>query len=259
MKIKNLKNYGIPSYILNLWEKHYSSYLLPVQEDAVINYGILDDQENKNLLVIAPTSSGKTFIGEMAAITQVTHLHKIIYLAPFRSLAEEKYRHFKNLYSNCGVDMVISTRDRREDDHHLIQGDYKMAVLAYEKFNYFLLKYPEFLAEVSLVIIDEMQMINHPKWGPLLEDVIEQLLKKDLINLRIIALSAFIENQEALLKWFPAQALISYQYPVELRQGIVRDGIFKYISSNKKNTYRREIFFQPETVCDNCFEDYQRT
>ena len=42
MKIKRLKNYGIPSYILNIWEKHYSSYLLPVQEDAVINYGILD-------------------------------------------------------------------------------------------------------------------------------------------------------------------------------------------------------------------------
>jgi len=126
-----------------------------------------------------------------------------------------------------------------------------MAVMAYEKFHYFLWKYPEFLSEVSLVIIDEMQMINHPKWGPLLEDVIEQLLKKDLINLRIIALSALLENQEALLKWFPAQALISYQYPVELRQGIVRDGIFKYISSNKKkNTYRREIFFQPETVCD---------
>ena len=257
MKIKSLKNYGIPSYILNLWEKHYSPYLLLVQENAVINYGILDDQENKNLLVIAPTSSGKTFIGEMAAITQVTHLHKIIYLVPCRSLAEEKYRHFKNLYSSCGVDLVISTRERREDDHHIIQGDYKMVVLAYEKFNYFLLKYPEFLSEVSLVIIDEMQMINHPKWGPLLEDVIEQLLKKDLINLRIIALSALIENQEALLKWFPVQALISYQYPVELRKGIVRDGIFKYISSDKKkNTYRREIFFQPETVCDNCFEDY---
>jgi helicase len=257
MKIKSLKNYGIPSYILNIWEKHYSPYLLPVQEDAVINYGILDDKESKNLLVIAPTSSGKSFIGEMAAITQVTHLHKIIDLVPFRSLAEEKYRHFKNLYSSCGVDIVISTRDRREDDHHLIQGDYKMAVLAYEKFHYFLWKYPEFLSEVSLVIIDEMQMINHPKWGPLLEDVIEQLLKKDLINLRIIALSALLENQEALLKWFPAQALISHQYPLELRQGIVRDGIFKYISSNKKkNTYRREIFFQPETVCDNCFEDY---
>jgi len=41
MKIKDLKNYSIPSYILNIWEKHYSPYLLPLQEDAVRNYGIL--------------------------------------------------------------------------------------------------------------------------------------------------------------------------------------------------------------------------
>jgi len=41
MKIKNLKNYDIPSCILNIWEKHYSPYLLPVQEEAVKNYGIL--------------------------------------------------------------------------------------------------------------------------------------------------------------------------------------------------------------------------
>jgi hypothetical protein len=42
MKIKNLKNYGIPSYILNIWEEHYSPYLLPLQEDAVKKYGILN-------------------------------------------------------------------------------------------------------------------------------------------------------------------------------------------------------------------------
>jgi len=90
IKIRNLKNYGIPSHIVNIWEKDYSPYLLPLQEDAVRNYGILncngstglprrsasrndkkgasrnDGVANQNLLVIAPTSSGKTFIGEMA-------------------------------------------------------------------------------------------------------------------------------------------------------------------------------------------------
>ncbi|MBU1428333.1 hypothetical protein KKB07_05695, partial [bacterium] len=93
MKIKDLKNYGIPSYFIKIWEKNNSPYLLPLQEDAVKNYGILDCGEEidsrvrgndraKNLLVIAPTSSGKSFIGEMAAISQVIHHKKIIYLLP---------------------------------------------------------------------------------------------------------------------------------------------------------------------------------
>jgi len=245
MKIKRLKNYGIPSYILNIWEKHYSPYLLPIQEEAVRNYGVLDCDEgstrlprrfaprndnrevarndNNNLLVVAPTSSGKTFIGEMAATTQVIHQKKVIYLVPLRCLAEEKYRHFKSLYNNWGLEIVVSTRDHREDDHRIIRGNYKIAVMVYEKFYYFLLKHPDFLIDVSLVVIDEMQLINNPKWGPLMENLIDHLQRKNG-HLRIIALSALIENQEALLKWFPAQFLLSYQRPVELRKGIVRRG-----------------------------------
>ena len=162
MKIKDLKNYGIPSYFINIWKKQPSPYLLPLQEDAVKNYGVLDCGEgsmrlprrdaprndkkekgrmqyastrmgsrvrgnvkrgngndikgstglprrdaprndkvaNNNLLVIAPTSSGKSFIGEMAAISRVSHYQKVIYLLPLRSPAEKKYRHLfksKNL------------------------------------------------------------------------------------------------------------------------------------------------------------------
>ena len=273
MKIIKLKNYGIPSYIVNIWEKHYSRYLLPLQEDAVRNYGILDYGENKihphpalspqgrgndkdkNLLVIAPTSSGKTFIGEMAAIAQVIHLQKIIYLVPLRALADEKYRHFKNLYSHCGIDVVISTRDRKEDDHHIISGDYDVAVMVYEKFYYFCLMCPQFLDIVSLVIIDEFQLINDSKWGPLLEDIVGHINRKNK-NIKIIAFSAFIEEQVALLRWFPARTLLSSQRPVELRKGIVRGGIFEYITSKKKENYKKEVFFKPEAVRENCFDDY---
>lgn len=90
MKIKDLKNYGIPSYFIKIWEKNNSPYLLPLQEDAVKNYGILDYNKNQNLLVIAPTSSGKSFIGEMAAISRITHHKKIIYLVPLRSPGRRK-------------------------------------------------------------------------------------------------------------------------------------------------------------------------
>jgi len=262
MKIKDLKNYGISSCFIKILEKNNFPHLLPLQEDAVKNYGVLDCG---NLLLIAPTSSGKSFIGEMAAISRVTHHQKVIYLLPLRSPAEEKYRHFKNLYNNLGADTVLSTRTHREEDYRIIGGNYKIAVMAYEKFNYFLLKYPEILKDVSLVVIDEMQAINHPKWGPLLEDIIEHLHKhkKELAHLKIIGLSAFIENQKAFLKWFPipqTRTLLSYQYPVKLRKGMVRDGVFKYITSinNNNNTCicRKEIFFKPKSVRDNSFEDY---
>ena len=66
------------------------------------------NERDKNLLVTAPTSSGKTFIGEMAAIAQAIHLQKIIYLVPLRAMADEKYRHFNKLYSHCGTDITVS-------------------------------------------------------------------------------------------------------------------------------------------------------
>ena len=278
MKIEKLKNYGIPSYIINIWEKHYSPYLLPLQEDAVKKYGVLDygegntrlprrsvprndkkggsrNDKNRNLLVIAPTSSGKTFIGEMAAIAQASNLQKIIYLVPFREMADEKYRHFKNLYSHCEIDIVISTRNRNDDDRNIIFGDYDVAVISYERFYYLCLMHPHFLDIVSLVIIDEMQLINDSKLGPLLEDIVDQIDRKNK-NIKIISLSAFIEGQDALVKWFPGRTLISYQRPVELRKGIVRDGVFEYITSKEEKNYQKEVFFKPEAVGDNCFEDY---
>jgi helicase len=188
MKIKNLEIYDIPPYLLDIWERHYSPYLLPVQEEAVRHYGVLDYEEgnneiaalpsvvrkdknrNKNLLVIAPTSSGKTFLGEMAAITQAIHQKKAIYLIPLRSLAEEKYQHFKKLYTgtDCKIKILVSSRDRREDDKKIIKVDYQIAIMVYEKFNYFLLKYPQLLKGTSLIIIDELQMIHDPSREPLL-------------------------------------------------------------------------------------------
>ena len=38
------------------------------------------------------------------------------YLVPLRSLAEEKYHHFRELYADCNINTLISSRDRREDD-----------------------------------------------------------------------------------------------------------------------------------------------
>jgi len=290
MKMRDLEVWGVPSYVVDIWEKKYSRYLLPVQEEAVRHYGVLEyngsggiaaltsfarnDRErmdsrfhgndikgggndrNGNLLVVAPTSSGKTFIGEMAAITQVVREKKTIYLVPLRSLAEEKYHHFKDLYADCDINTLISSRDRREYDKRIIKGDYQAVVMVYEKFNCFLLEFPDFLRDVSLVIIDEMQMIHDPVRGPLLEEIIAYI-KKNKPELKIIGLSAYLDNVAEFLNWISANSLLSYRRPVELRKGFVREGTFKYITHNSC-CCGEETFFAPDEVRDNCYEDYLR-
>ena len=267
MKMRDLEIWGVPSYMVDIWEKNYSPRLMPVQEKAVRYYGVLDygsskespyryipRNDHQNLLVIAPTSSGKTFIGEMAAVTQAIHHKKTIYLVLLKTVAEEKYRRFKKMYHACGIEVTISSRDRKEDDKNIGSGRFEIAIMVYEKFHYFLLKYPAFLSGVSLVIIDEMQVINDPDRGPLLEEILVHLQKQEH-KIKIISLSAFLDNQGGFLEWFPCRVLSSYLRPVELRKGIVREGIFKYITHNEKKV-GEEVFFHPLAVRDNCREDY---
>jgi helicase len=47
MKMRDLEVWGVPSYMVDIWEKNYSPYLLPVQEKAVRDYGVLDYEEGK--------------------------------------------------------------------------------------------------------------------------------------------------------------------------------------------------------------------
>ena len=263
--MRSLEEYGIPSYIIDIWEKNYSPFLLPIQEEAVKYYGVLDYEEGRGdnnnlidsrfLLTLSPTSSGKTFIGEMAAITQAIHYKKAIYLAPLRSLAEEKYRHFKKLYSgkDCPIKILISSRDHREDDHKIIEGEYEIAIMVYEKFNYFLLKYPSLLENISLIIVDELQMIHDPERGPLLEEMIKTI-RKNNSRIKLIGLSAYLENEAGFLNWLPAHHLLSLVRPVELRKGILREGTFRYITHNKEE-YGEEEFFKVQENQDYSYED----
>ena len=61
MKIKSLKNYGIPSHILNIWGKHPSPYLLPIQEEAVKKYGVLScGEESDEIAALSSKARNQT-------------------------------------------------------------------------------------------------------------------------------------------------------------------------------------------------------
>ena len=260
IKMEQLEYFGIPSYIINIWKKNYSDTLLPVQEKAVRQFGLLQHGYSNNinideyrkisnpLLVVSPSSSGKTLVGEMAAIKEIITQKKVIFLVPLRVLAEEKYQHFQNLYQSAGLKVKVSSGDHRHHDRDIIGGDFHIAVIVYEKFYYLQLQYPGFLNNVSLVVADEIQLINDLQRGPRLENNLDCLRMRNP-NIRIIALSAFSENTIHLAKYLGASVLFSSYRPLELRKGIVRNGIYQYIEHNTSIT-GKEVFFAK----DDAFE-----
>ena len=64
MNIQELTKYGVERSLIEIWQSCGYERLLPVQRLAVQRYNLFGGE---NLLVSAPTSSGKTFVGEMAA------------------------------------------------------------------------------------------------------------------------------------------------------------------------------------------------
>ena len=64
MDFDALVGFGVEEGVIEAWKSGFGKSLLPVQERAVKG-GLLT---GKNLIVFAPTSSGKTAIGEMAAV-----------------------------------------------------------------------------------------------------------------------------------------------------------------------------------------------
>src|SRR6266511_1298947 len=63
LAVSDLASLGAPPELVEVWNKHVRE-LTGVQERPV-RAGALDGQTN--MLVVAPTSSGKTFVGELAA------------------------------------------------------------------------------------------------------------------------------------------------------------------------------------------------
>ncbi|MBI1319718.1 MAG: DEAD/DEAH box helicase [Candidatus Hydrogenedens sp.] len=226
MRMRELLAYKVPEPVVDLWESQESGRLLPLQEMVVKRYDLFG---TGNLLVQAPTSSGKTFIGEMAALHTALRRKKVVYLVPLKALAEEKYREFHRKYADYGVQVIISTRDHREHDRRLEDGDFSVAVVVYEKLAQLLVRRPERIGEIDLVIADELELLSDPERGAMTELLLTRILQGDC---RLIGLSAVIGHADRLAKWMRAQLVYYERRPVELRYGVLFEGKFRYRTYN---------------------------
>ncbi len=218
MKITDL---SLAPSALEFLAKQGITKLYPPQEESV-NAGLLDGQ---NLLVSAPTASGKTLIATLAIMRFLaTKEGKIVYLTPLRALASEKFSEFKKLEKidlGRAIKVAISTGDFDSVDKESENAD--IIVLTNEKMDSIIRHSAEWVDKIGLVVADEVHLIGDSDRGPTLEIVLTRL--KELQNKpQILALSATITNSDELSKWLSCILVSSDWRPVPLTEGVFDGG-----------------------------------
>lgn len=241
--LRTLADVGFPPALIDAWAGAIPS-LNALQLEAINEYGILDGQ---HLVVCAPTSSGKTMIGELAALKGVLNRRRALFLLPLKALVADKRRHFEQVYGSFGVRTVEATGET-EDITPLLRGHYDIALLTYEKFAAIALTYPHVLEQSSTVVIDEVQMIADPSRGANLEFLLTlvRMRRRQRIEPQVIALSAVIGNTNGLERWLGARLLRRTERPVPLDEGLLlANGRFRYIDADTGTEITTDPLIRP--------------
>ncbi len=189
--------------------------LYPPQEEA-----IGPALAGENLVLAIPTASGKSLIAYLALLKAVLNGGKALYIVPLRALATEKYEDLKR-FEELGIRVALSMGDYDSDEPTLVS--YDIIIATSEKADSLLRHRTHWLKQLSVVVANEVHLINDPGRGPTLEVTLAKLRQ---VNPRaqVIALSATIANSAELSRWLEARHIVSDWRPVPLKEGVYFDG-----------------------------------
>jgi replicative superfamily II helicase len=229
--VSSLASFGFPPDLIDIWRGSIPS-LNELQQDAINHFGLLNGE---HLVVSAPTSSGKTMIGELAALQGYLKGDRSFMLLPLRALVNDKHAEFVKKYGAYGLRVIRSTGEISDNNEVLLRGKYDIALLTYERFAALAVTGPHILRQVGLVVVDEVQMITDRNRGANLEFILTLLKAQRLFGVepQIIALSAVIGDTHGFESWLSARLLMSDKRPVPLDEGLIDlSGQFRYIGAD---------------------------
>ena len=221
---------GIPQEIVDQWMANFPDGLNALQRKAINIHGVLD---GKSLLVVAPTSSGKTLIGELAAIQAVIAGKKAAFLLPYRALVNEKFDDFSHRYGAAGLRVVRCSGDASDGVGPVLSGRYDLGFFTFETFLNLALTSPRLLSQLGLVVLDEGQFITDPNRGITVELTFSLLLRARHRGIRpqLLVLSAVLGNLNHFDRWLDLPSLYSRDRPVPLVEGVLdRRGTFQHVA-----------------------------
>lgn len=183
--------------------------------------------EQASMLLIGPTTSGKTDFSRIAAASTLWQKKKVIVLLPTKALvtqaAEEWRAFFGESDSSKDWKVLESSRDHPYNDEDIARGDYDIVLAIPEKLAAYLAGGSRILDQCGLLVVDELQTLNHRQRGANIESLLT-IVKAQYPKLPIIGLSATLtpESSENLRTWIgvgdgPADGFVStHERPVSL-------------------------------------------
>jgi superfamily II RNA helicase len=212
---------------------------------------------DKHSLVTAPTGSGKTTLFEISigrVIKQnidqnnkyINTSFKIIYLAPIKSLCQEKYQEWRVKFSQLNLSVIEATGDSKFINQSQLQSA-NIILSTPERWDSITRKwkdYPLIISQIHLLLIDEIHLLNEEVRGGTLEAIVarmkliaknENFKNSPFCNFRIVALSATIPNIYDLAEWLSVDAEGLKIFGEEYRPVQIEKIVLGY--NNDKNEY----------------------
>ncbi|MCO6490851.1 MAG: DEAD/DEAH box helicase [Phaeodactylibacter sp.] len=164
------------------------------------------DEDRTGVIISIPTSSGKTRIAEISILQCLISNPnaKVLYLAPFRSLAHEVELSLAKVFTNLGFEVshLYGGNQAGSLDKEIIQ-EAQIIIATPEKAKAIARSNRELIDEIDLVVIDEGHLLGADSSRLLLNELFLEELRAYLENGfgRILLLSAVLPNVEDISVW----------------------------------------------------------
>lgn len=221
---KPLSSFDLPKRILDILGKEGITQTYPPQTEA-----ISCALAGENLVLAIPTASGKSLVAYLAILKSVLAGGKALYIVPLRALASEKHEDLKK-FEELGIKVELSMGNLDSPDPKL--NEFDIIIATSEKTDSLLRHRATWLKNISIIVADEIHLINDPSRGPTLELILARF-KQVNPNAQIIALSATIQNSIDIANWLAAKHIQSEWRPVKLVEGVFYDGNIHFSDNTK--------------------------
>ncbi|MBB1020996.1 DEAD/DEAH box helicase, partial [Dietzia sp. E1] len=171
----------------------------------------------RNLLVSAPTGSGKTLVGEYAAYRALAGGGRCFYTTPVKALSNQKFRQFRERFGPENVGLLTGD--------HSIDADAPIVVMTTEVLRNMIYSASSALHDLDCVVMDEIHYLGDRSRGVVWEEIILTLDPAVLL----VGLSATLSNTDELGDWITeirgdTAVVLSEHRPVPLAHMLYTDG-----------------------------------